>query len=131
VNDYAIRARPAQTVGLIIVDEVEGSPWGPTVPDTTTFQGAIQVLKKYTLLDAVSVYVRKHLEKGGPGQETPEATNFQLEKVKVQNLVLANSELLCEAAQKRADELGWNAMILSGKSEIELEKEEYGIRLLK
>jgi glycerate-2-kinase len=123
----AIRVHPAQTVGLIIVDEVEGLPWGPTVPDTTTFQDAVHVLKKYSLLDAVPVSVRQHLEKGDPEQETPKILDFQREKVKVHNLVLANSESLCEAAQKRAEELGCNAMILS--TALEGESREAGAML--
>ena len=123
----AIRVHPAQTVGLVIVDEVEGLPWGPTVPDTTTFQDALHVLKKYSLLNAVPVSVRQHLEKGDPEQETPKLLDFQREKVKVHNLVLANSESLCEAAQKRAEELGCNAMILS--TALEGESREAGTML--
>jgi glycerate-2-kinase len=118
----AIRVHPAQTVGLIIVDEVEGLPWGPTVPDTTTFQDALHVLKKYSLLDAVPVSVRQHLERGDREQETPQLLDFQRERLKVHNLVLANSESLCEAAQKRAEELGCNAMILSTALEGESRK---------
>jgi glycerate-2-kinase len=123
----AIRVHPAQTVGLIIVDEVEGLPWGPTVPDTTTFQDALRVLKKYSLLDAVPVSVRQHLEKGNPEQESPKLLDFQREKVRVHNLVLANSESLCEAAQKRAEKLGCNAMILS--TVLEGESREAGTML--
>ncbi|MEM2304811.1 MAG: glycerate-2-kinase family protein, partial [Candidatus Methanomethylicia archaeon] len=37
---------PAEIINLIVVDEVTGLPWGPTVPDTSTFQDAIYVLKK-------------------------------------------------------------------------------------
>jgi glycerate-2-kinase len=123
----AIRAHRAQTVGLIIVDEVEGLPWGPTVPDTTTFQDALHVLKKYRLLDAVPVSVRQHLEKENPEQESPKLLDFQRAKVKVHNLVLANSESICEAAQKRVEELGCNAMILSAV--LEGESREAGTML--
>ena len=123
----AMRIHPAQTIGLIIVDEVEGKPWGPTVPDTTTFRDALHVLKKYNLLDVVPVSVRKHMEKADPEQETPKLLDFQREKVKVHTLVLANSESLCEAAQKRAREFGCNAMILS--TALEGESREAGIVL--
>jgi glycerate 2-kinase len=123
----AMRIHPAQTVGLILVDEVEGLPWGPTVPDTTTFRDALHVLKKYNLLKTVPTSVRKHLEKADPEQETPKLLDFQRMKVKVQNLVLASGESLCEAAQKRAVELGCNAMILS--TALEGESRELGIML--
>ncbi|MGA2460097.1 MAG: glycerate kinase [Candidatus Bathyarchaeia archaeon] len=123
----AMRIHPAQTIGLIIVDEVEGRPWGPTVPDTTTFRDALHVLKKYNLLNVVPVSVRKHLEKAEPEQETPKLLDFQRQKVKVHNWVLANSETLCEAAQERAKELGCNAMILS--TALEGESREAGTML--
>ena len=36
----------ATVVGLIVVDEVQGDPWGPTVPDETTYETAIEALKR-------------------------------------------------------------------------------------
>jgi len=35
---------PAEVINLIVIDEIAGRPWGPTVPDTTTFKDAVNVL---------------------------------------------------------------------------------------
>jgi len=40
---------PAKVINFIVADEVASLPWGPTVPDTSTFQDAVHVLKKYGL----------------------------------------------------------------------------------
>ncbi len=123
----ALHIHPAEVIGLIVVDEVAGLPWGPTVADTTTFRDAISVLKKYALWEKVPVSVRKHLEKADPKQETPKVSDFEREGVKARNFVLASSENVCEAARKRAEQLGHSSMILS--TVMEGESREVGIAL--
>jgi glycerate-2-kinase len=123
----AMKIHPAELVSLIVVDEVAGLPWGPTVPDTTTFRDALYVLKKYHLWEKVPASVRKHLETGDPKQETPKRDDFERARVKVHNLVLASGETVCEAARKRTEELGCSAMILS--TVLEGESREAGIVL--
>jgi len=123
----ALHIHPAEVIGLIVVDEVAGLPWGPTVADTTTFRDAISVLEKYALWERVPDSVRKHLEKADPKEETPKLKDLDRGGVKVHNFVLANSENVCEAARKRAEELGYNSMILSAV--MEGESREVGIAL--
>jgi len=118
---------PAELVSLIVVDEVAGLPWGPTVPDTTTFADALSVLKKYELLEKVPLPVRKHVENADPKQETPKVDDFEREGIKAHNLLLASSGTVCEAARRRAEELGYNSMILS--TVLEGESREAGIAL--
>lgn len=118
---------PAEVVNLIVVDEVAGLPWGPTVPDTTTFEDAIRALKKYDLWGKVPDSVREHLQMGltDPSLETLKPKDFEC--LKVHNVVLANNEIACEAAKKRAEELGFDSMILS--TVLEGESREVGIVL--
>jgi len=118
---------PAEVINLIVIDEVAGLPWGPTVPDTTTFEDAIGALKKYDLWEKVPDSVRKHLQRGlsDPSLETPKPKDF--ESLKVHNVILANNQIACEAAKKRAEELGFNSMILS--TVLEGESREVGIVL--
>lgn len=123
----AMYIHPAEIINLIIIDEVAGLPWGPTVPDTTTFADAVSVLKRYDLWEKVPESVRKHLEKADPIQETPKIEDFKREGVKAHNVVLAKSETVCEAAKKRAEELGFNSTILS--TIMEGESREVGIAL--
>lgn len=118
---------PAEVVNLIVVDEVADLPWGPTVPDTTTFEDAIRALKKYDLWGKVPDSVREHLQMGltDPSLETLKPKDFEC--LKVHNVVLANNEIACEAAKKRAEELGFDSMILS--TVLEGESREVGIVL--
>ena len=123
----ALYAHPAQVVSLIVVDEVRGLPWGPTVPDTTTFKDAEAVLKKYNIWDKVPKSVRRHIERADPEWETPKQEDFKRMGVRAYNIVLANSETVCTAAERRARELGLNTLILS--TVMEGESREVGIAL--
>jgi len=104
---------PAELVGLIAIDEVVGLPWGPTVPDTTTFSDAVNVLLRYDLWDKVPEPARKCLERADPVEETPKRSDFERAGVRIHNLVFAENKMLCRAAEKRAVELGLNAAIIS------------------
>lgn len=48
----------------VIGDSLDSIASGPTVPDMTTYQDAINILKKYNLLDIVPNSIKQHLEKG-------------------------------------------------------------------
>jgi len=123
----AMHIHPAEVINLIVIDEVAGLPWGPTVPDTTTFEDAVYALKKYYLWERIPDSVRKYLERGlaNPSLETPKPRDF--EGLKVHDIVLANNEIACEAAKKRAGELGLSSTILS--TVLEGESREAGIVL--
>lgn len=117
----------AEVISLIIVDEVAGLPWGPTVPDTTTFADAINVLKKYDLLEKVPPSILEYLERGlkNPGLETPRPEEFSGRRV--HNIVLADNRVMCEAAGRRAEELGLKSLILT--TVLEGESRDAGIVL--
>lgn len=123
----AMYIHPAEIINLVVVDEVAGLPWGPTVPDTTTFEDAIHALKKHDLWEKIPHSVRKHLERGlsDQGLETPKPKDF--EGLTVHNIILTNNEIACKAAKKRAEELGYESMILS--TVLEGESREAGIVL--
>ena len=115
---------PARTVTLVIVDEVAGEPWGPTVPDPTTFDDAIRALERHGLYDRVPRSVREHLaeSRDRPERETPTAEAF--EAFETQAVVLADAGDVCEAACERARERGVGATLLS--TVIEGESREVG-----
>ena len=108
---------PAKIVSLIAVDEVAGLPWGPTVPDTTTFSDAIHVLVKYELWDKTPESVKRYLEREDPLEETPKIGDFERVGVDIHILVFARNEMLCRAAERRAVELGIRSSILSTRVE--------------
>lgn len=105
--------QPATTVTLVVVDEVAGEPWGPTVPDPTTFADAVRALEKHDLWDRVPRSVRTYLDenRGGAANETPTSEAFGAFETQV--VVLADAGDVCEAACACARERGVEAMLLS------------------
>lgn len=115
---------PAAVSTLVVVDEVGGEPWGPTVRVPTTFSDAVRVLRKHELWDAIPGSVRDYLEEGRhhPERETPGPAN--LGAIDRSTVVLADAPDVCEAACARAEQLGLNAAILS--TMVEGESREVG-----
>ncbi|MDL5363868.1 DUF4147 domain-containing protein [Halalkalicoccus sp. NIPERK01] len=101
----AERIAPATGVGLIVVDEVAGEPWGPTVVDEVDPAEAVEVLNGLDLLDAVPRDVRQALAKA----KTPEIGPVDV----VDNVTLATAVDVCEAAVECARTLGYEPLLLS------------------
>ncbi len=110
-------AAPATVVSLILSD-VLGNPLdviasGPTVPDTTTFVDAWDVLQRYGLLDELPPAIAQRLQDGLAGRipETPKPGDpiFQ----RVVNVVIASNAHAVQAAVDRARADGLNTLLLS------------------
>jgi hydroxypyruvate reductase len=114
-------ARPASIVSLIlsdvIGDDLDVIACGPTVPDSSTFEQAKQVLTRYSIWSSVPGSVRDHVEKGVKGEikETskPGDPAFQNDSWE---LVGTNLQAL-QAAREEAERLGYHTIILSGMIE--------------
>ena len=116
-GQLAKTAYPATLVSLIISDVV-GDPLdiiasGPTVPDSSTFQDAYNVLKKYNLLNKIPENIKKRIQLGLSGkiEETPKPGDKIFRNV--HNILIASNRTACIAAVKKARELGINSMLLS------------------
>jgi glycerate-2-kinase len=61
----------------VVGDDLDSIASGPTVPDKTTFQDALEILKKYKIIDKIPSAVKAHFEKGLLDQklETPKPNN--------------------------------------------------------
>jgi glycerate 2-kinase len=110
-------AAPA-TVATLILSDVVGNPLdfiasGPTVPDTTTFADALDVLKQFDLLDAIPAPVREWLERGARGDipETPKPGDPLFERVST--VVVGSNDIAAEAALAEARRLGFEALLLT------------------
>jgi glycerate 2-kinase len=108
---------PASVLSLILSDVI-GDPLdviasGPTAPDTSTFKDAFDVLKKFNLLRDIPDEVRLRISKGLNGEfpDTPKKDDPLFENVF--NIIIANNSIAANAAKKKAEELGYNSMILS------------------
>jgi len=112
---------PATLLGLLLSD-VLGDPLdviasGPTVPDSSTFNDAVSVLKRYGLWNKTPASVRKVLSEGLKGRisETPKKDDPAFKKVK--NIVIGNNRLACSAALKEIKRNGLNALFLTSLME--------------
>ncbi len=110
-------AAPAQVFSLILSD-VPGDPLdviasGPTVPDPTTFQEAVEVLRRRGLWGAVPDMVRQRLEAGVKGlvPETPKPGDPLFQRVK--NVVVGSGTTAALAACRRGEELGYRTLLLT------------------
>ena len=119
-GQMARAAYPATTVNLmlsdVVGDRLDVIASGPFVPDPTTFQDAMAVLKKYAL-SAVPESVRTHLERGArqETEETPKPGDPIFEKVR--NLVIGSNALALDASEQEAQRLGYNTLVLSSMVE--------------
>ncbi|MFP4197663.1 MAG: glycerate kinase [Methanomassiliicoccales archaeon] len=126
-GQMAKAAFPADIISLIMSDVVddplEGISSGPTAPDGSTFQDALDVIERYHLIGEMPDSVMAHLRKGEG--ETPDREDQVFDKV--QNLVVANNRIALMAAEGMAMELGYSALLLS--SSLEGEAREVGTAL--
>lgn len=117
----AKKAYPATIVNLILSDVV-GDPLdfiasGPTVPDSTTFTDAINVLKKYKLWEEAPESIRKVLADGEKGiiPETPKENDEAFKKVF--NIVIGNNRLASQTAKEYLSSQGLNTILLTATLE--------------
>ncbi len=115
VKDGKLAKRVRGMVISLILSDVVGDPLeaiasGPTVKDPTTFQDAYRILKLYNVWEKLPESVRRHIERGlrGEAEET-----LKEELPNVHNFIVGSNSLACEAAKRKAEELGYNAEILT------------------
>ena len=110
-------AFPATLITLmlsdVIGDQLDVIASGPTVPDSTSFRDALDVIHKYSLEQKIpgSVFSLLHLGVAGMIPETPKsgAAFFQ----RTRNTIVGSIQQSLEAALKRAAELGYQSEIIA------------------
>jgi glycerate-2-kinase len=117
----AKKVYPATILNLILSDVV-GDPLdfiasGPTVPDSTTFSDAINVLRKYSLWDKAPASVRKVLSDGEKGiiPETPKANDEAFKKTF--NVVIGNNRFASQKVSEHLGSEGLNTLLLTAMLE--------------
>ncbi|RJS75392.1 glycerate kinase [Candidatus Bathyarchaeota archaeon] len=130
-GQLAKAAYPATLLCLLLSD-VLGDPLdviasGPTVPDTTSYDDAVNVLKRHNIWDKAPQSIRRILLDGQKRlvEETPKPDDPAF--TKVHNVVVGNNRLACEAARNKLKEEGLNVLYLT--SLLEGEAREVGIAL--
>ena len=110
-------ASKARMISLILSDVI-GSPLdgiasGPTVADPSTFAQALQVVELRGVRTLMPPAVLARLEAGKVGDlpDTPKADDPIFRRV--QNVIIADNTLSCEAALRKAQTLGYQPLLLS------------------
>lgn len=104
-----------QLISIILSDVPGDSPdvigSGPTVPDSSTFTEAFQVLQKYGLWDETPHSVRIHLSKGMHGDvpENPKPGKNVCKNHQVK--VISGAGILAQNAGNYLSEKGYNVMV--------------------
>lgn len=108
---------PACMVTLILSDVV-GDPLdviasGPTVPDPTTYQDALSILRKYDLVSKIPPGITEHLERGflGEEMETPKPGDQIFNNS--QHLVIGSNYQAASAALRQAQIEGFQTLLIS------------------
>jgi glycerate 2-kinase len=110
-------ASPATLISLVlsdvIGDDLDSIASGPTVPDPSTFEDCLAVLEKYHISKKIPADAMKILQKGVRGEvdETPKPGDPFFERT--HNLIIGSNIMAVRAAAKKAEELGYNPLVLS------------------
>jgi len=110
-------ASPARVESLILSDvignDLSSIASGPTAPDPTTFDDALDILVRYQLLEAIPATVLRRIQRGVAGEipDTPTEQNPAFTRVE-NRLVGSNSQSLA-AARCGAENLGFPVHIAS------------------
>ncbi len=110
-------AYPADVVSLILSDVV-GNPLdviasGPTVPDSSSFADAYEIVERYDLEEELPSSIIEHLRQGRDGvvPETPKEGDPLF--ARTYNLIIASNEIAAQAAIDQAEGAGFHTLFLS------------------
>jgi hydroxypyruvate reductase len=97
----------------VIGDDLSTIASGPTVPDPTTFAGALAVLERRGILGRVPAAVRSRLEAGARGEvaETPKPGDPVFARASTR--ILGSNGRSLDAARREAERRGYRVEVLS------------------
>jgi glycerate 2-kinase len=125
-------AHPARLVTLMISDvvgdRVESIGSGPTVPDSTTFRGALDVVARYDIETELPGAVMRRLRAGAGGEvpETPKPGDAVFNGT-IECIVASNAEALSAAADE-ARLIGYDAYLVD--AQVQGEARDAGRRII-
>jgi glycerate-2-kinase len=92
--------------------------WLHTLPDYTTYQIAINNLRKWNAWNDVPFTVRRHLETADPRYETIKAHEFSKMSFRIFGVMPQHLDMISASAQK-AQELGYTPLVLTRELQAE------------
>ena len=113
------KAIPARIITLILSDVVGDKldviASGPTVADTATFEEAWRVIEALKLEHVIPPKVLVHLDKGRKGLIPKLLSEKELNYKKQQTVIVGNNFKSLAAAEKKAESLGYDTLVLSSQ----------------
>jgi glycerate-2-kinase len=113
------KALPSQVITLILSDVVgdrlDVIASGPTVPDATTFEDAWRVIEALRLEHRIPPQVVVHLEEGRRGKIPETLKEEEFDSRKVQTVIIGSNFKSLVSAEKKANHLGYNTLLLSSQ----------------
>ncbi len=96
----------------VVGDSMETVASGPTVPDSSTFGQAVEILKHHGLWKKTSASVRTHLEEGVQGKrpETPKKDNQTFCTNRIHNFLIGGHKLTLDIAVRVATKKGYKVL---------------------
>ncbi len=111
------RLQPAKIHAFIlsdvIGDRVDMIASGPTAPDPTTYQDALNIIRKYGLDSQLPRSILRVLEGGIAGEYPETLRREELRVGSVENHIIGSNFDAALAAKKRALDLGYHALVIS------------------
>jgi glycerate 2-kinase len=120
-GQLARQVAPATLITLVLSDVVgdrlDVIASGPTVPDPTTYQDCLEIIRRYNLLARLPASVGSHLQRGQAGElsETPTATDPAF--TGCQTVIIGSNRLALQVARAAAQARGYRTLILSSSIE--------------
>lgn len=101
----------------VVGDDLDSIASGPCTTDTTTFSDSLEIIKKYQLQQRIPQSVKEYLVKGigGEVEETAKPGEELFEDI--HNVIVASNFEALYSSKIRADELGYNTLLLSSSIE--------------
>ncbi len=96
----------------VIGDSLDTIASGPTYFDNSTFSDALDILKKYNLLDVAPESVIKILEKGKAGEIPETLKEDAFSEKKCENILIATNFDACKAAENYLRKKGYSVLYL-------------------
>jgi glycerate 2-kinase len=95
----------------VLGDDLSAIASGPTVPDPTTYQEAVAILKRYRIWRGVPQRVRRHLDRGCQGltSETPKPNSVLFRRV--HHHIVGNNATAVMAVARAAREAGLRTLV--------------------
>ncbi len=124
-GQLARTAHPAGVEALVVSDVVGNDlatiASGPTVPDPSTYEEAVEVLYRHGLWHDVPDSVREHLADGARGRrsETPSADDSCFDGTRTR--LVGSNEKALDAARRAAEQRGYEVEIVTSGMEGEAE----------